>query len=208
MRMGLVCRSRFRGTYVVMMLLLAPTAARADQGEPPRSPIERGTIGLEIAGGLYIEAWNLNDRRESLVEGNAAVWWSVIDNLTVLFEFHAMRVFQDPNRAAFVNGFAPVVRWHFVTGPPDPAPGGAHQWSVFAELGPGISWSDTRVPPRGTEFNYLVLAGTGLMGRLGRQTHLLTGFRWLHVSNNGLEGRARNPDIEAFGAYAGLAVSF
>jgi hypothetical protein len=192
---------------VAAVCALTPGVALADQVERWPSPLEGGTIGLEIAGGLFIEAWNLNDRRESLVEGSAGVWWCMIDRLTVQFEFHAMRVFQDPNRAAFINGFTPVVRWHFFASPQQP-PSSASQWSVFVEVGPGISWSDTRVPPRGTEFNYLALAGGGLMGRLGRQTHMVTGFRWLHISNNGLEGRARNPDIEAFGGYAGISVAF
>lgn len=209
MRTGIVwCPLVQAGVVVTTLALLTPAVARADQDAGPRSPREGGALGLEIAGSLYIEAWNLNEGRESLAEGSAGVWWSVIDNLTVLFEFHAMRVFQDPHRAAFVNGFTPVVRWHVFEGPrQSPAPV-ASEWSVFVELGPGISWSDTRVPPRGTEFNYLALAGGGLMTRLGSRTHLVTGFRWLHVSNNGLEGRARNPDLEALGGYAGVSVSF
>ncbi len=192
---------------VATVIALAPGLAYAGQEEGTPSPLRRGTLGIEITGGVFIEAWNLNDGREALVEGRAAVWWTVIDNLTLLFEFHALRVFQDPSRAAFVNGFTPVARWHALKGgrhPVDALP----TWSAFVELGPGISWSDTRVPPRGSEFNYLALAGGGLMGRLGRQTHVLAGFRWVHLSNNSLEGRARNPDIEALGGYAGISVAF
>jgi hypothetical protein len=190
----------------VTIVVLTPGVAGAEQEKAP-SPLERGTLGIEFTGGAFIEAWNLNDRRESLVDGSAAAWWTVLDNLTVMFEFHASRVFQEPSRAAFVNAFAPLVRWHAWRGAPQ-ATDGLPAWSAFVEMGPGISWSDTRVPPRGTEFNYLIVAGGGVMARLGRQTNLLTGFRWLHVSNNSLEGRSRNPDIEALGGYAGISVAF
>ena len=128
-----------------------------------------------------------------------STWWAFTPDATLVFEFHATRVFQHPARAAFVGGFMPLVRWRAVD---------ARHWSVFVEGGPGLSWSDTGVPPRGTRFNYLLLAGSGLSRRVGRQTHALLGFRWLHLSNNGRAGRSRNPDIEALGPYAAVSVAF
>jgi hypothetical protein len=44
--------------------------------------------------------------------------------------------------------------------------------------------------------------------RLRPGTHLLAGLRWIHVSNNGLAGRDRNPDIEAIGPQMGILISF
>ena len=38
--------------------------------------------------------------------------------------------------------------------------------------------------------------------------HLLGGLRFVHLSNNGLAGRSRNPDIEAFGPTLGLLYGF
>ena len=160
---------------------------------------DAGGIGIEFALGAFNEAWNLNDRREWLVDGTASVWWAFRDGAMLVTEFHAARVFQNPSRAAWVNGFTPLLRWRLLE------PGA---WTLFVDVGPGISWSDTTVPPRGTRFNYLLLAGSGLARRLGRQSHAIVGFRWLHVSNNGREGRGRNPDIEALGGYAGVSLSF
>jgi hypothetical protein len=34
------------------------------------------------------------------------------------------------------------------------------------------------------------------------------GATFLHISNNGREGRGRNPDIEAVGPHAALTVTF
>jgi hypothetical protein len=44
--------------------------------------------------------------------------------------------------------------------------------------------------------------------RLKGGTHLLTGVKLVHVSNNGLAGRARNPDIEAVGARIAVLTRF
>jgi hypothetical protein len=80
--------------------------------------------------------------------------------------------------------------------------------STFYEFELGISESDTSVPPRGTRFNYLALGGGGLTIRLRRGVHLLSGLKWVHVSNNGLAGRNRNPDIEAVGVHSAVLIRF
>jgi hypothetical protein len=38
--------------------------------------------------------------------------------------------------------------------------------------------------------------------------HALGGLRWVHVSNNSLAGRDRNPDIEAIGPTIGVLFGF
>jgi hypothetical protein len=193
---------------ILSFLLAAPALAQdsaageataADAGDLPRGMFEKGSLGVEFGGALMIEAWNLNDRREWLADGSAAVFWSFSRRATLLVEFHATRVAQASSRNAFVNGFIPQVRWRLFD-----IPGG----TLFGEFGPGISWSDTRTPPRGTSFNYLVQGTVGVTRRLGNRSHLVTGFRWLHLSNASREGRGRNPDIEALGAYGGLSLAF
>jgi Lipid A 3-O-deacylase (PagL) len=179
----------------------APDSRRVTVADPtqPADAFGKHALGVEFGVGLLGEAWNLNERREWLADGSLAIWWAFANGARLVIEFHAMRVFQRPSRAAFVNGLTPILRWRLRHAEP---------WSVFVEFGPGISWSDTAVPPRGTRFNYLIQAGTGLTRRLGRQTHAVVGFRGIHISNNSLEGRDRNPDIEALGGYAGLSVVF
>ena len=81
-------------------------------------------------------------------------------------------------------------------------------WSLFWEGEVGISEADTYVPPGGTRFNYLVLGGAGVTLRVARGVHALAGLRWVHVSNNSLAGRSRNPDIEAVGPMVGMLIGF
>jgi hypothetical protein len=194
---------------VLTPLLLVAAAAHATAGEEPdrdqpapariETPFGRNSVGVEFAATTLVEAWNLNERREWLAGGSAAIWWAFRDSAELVVEVQATRVYQSAPRNGFVQALAPLLRWHLHRAEP---------WTVFAELGPGISWSDTRVPPRGTRFNYLALGGVGITHRLGTHTQAIAGFRWLHLSNAGREGRASNPDIEAFGPYAGVRLSF
>lgn len=174
------------------------TAPATDTSRSP-GPFVRGTVGLEFGLGLLEEAWNLNGSREWLVDGSVSVWWAFVNRATLVVDFHAARVFQQPSRDAFVTGVTPRVRVRIV---------GREPWDLFAEIGVGPSWSDTAVPPRGTRFNYLGHTGLGVSRRLGRQVHGIAGFRWLHLSNNGHEGHDRNPDIQALGGHAAVAVGF
>jgi hypothetical protein len=80
--------------------------------------------------------------------------------------------------------------------------------SVFWEFAVGVSDADTNVPPRGTRFNYIAQGGGGVTVRLLQGLHALAAVRWIHISNNGLAGRDRNPDIEAIGAHVAVLMPF
>lgn len=196
-------RSAFVVRIAIALLSVLPSSARGQppsiSGVPASEPLfGRGGIGLEFSGGVLVEAWNLNESREWLVDGTAGVWWAFADRALLVTELHFLRVYQEPFRTAFVNGFTPLLRWRVHR---------ARRWTLFVDAGPGLSWSDTVVPPRGTKFNYLLLAGAGVSWPVARQAQVVGGFRWLHISNSGREGRSRNPDIEAIGGYAGVSVA-
>jgi hypothetical protein len=204
-----LCRLVRRFGLVALHLLFACGATGvAQEQSPPESPsqpeargmFERNAFGIELGGGILGEAWNLNDNgREWLADGNIAVWWSFHPRLTLVVDFHATKIFQEHLRNAFVNGLMPLLRWQLA---------GNRTTRVFLEFGPGLSWSDTAVPPRGTRFNYLAQIGTGVSHRVGRATDLVTAFRWFHMSNGGRDGDIHNPDIESLGGYAGVAIGF
>jgi hypothetical protein len=176
----------------------APAVPAPAPALAPRGPFAGGgTFGLELGGNLSSEAWNLNGSHEWLIDGSFSVWWSFKPGHSLVAEFHALPIFQDRLRNAFVNAFTPVYRWRWAER------GGT---TFFSEFGAGVSWSDTAVPERGTRFNFLTVMSAGAIRRLGPQSNLVAGFRWLHLSNASRFGRNRNPDIEALGGY--LAVNF
>lgn len=177
----------------------APAVQSTEAEEPGREPFDPGGVGIELGLGLLGEAWNLNGSREWLAGGRAGVWWTFLPRTTLVVEVHGTRIFQQAPHNAFVTALVPLVRIRAVARP---------AWQLFAEIGVGPSWSDTDVPPRGTRFNYYGLAGLGVARRTSRQTRVIAGFRWLHLSNAGREGRDRNPDIQALGGHVALAVGF
>lgn len=185
---------------VVLLLILACGPALLAQAPPAaaRSPFERGAVSVEFALGGLVEAWNLNREREWLLDATGSFWWAFRTNVALGAEFRHTRIYQEtPN--AFLQGFSPLFRWRYLN---------RDRWQMFMEVGPGISWSDIETPPAGTKFNYLFQGSTGVLRRVGRNIHALAAFRFLHISNNGREGKPRNPDIEAMGAFGGLALTF
>lgn len=193
-------RLRLASTALTCHLIVSAGAAVHGQSPAPteRNPFDRNVVGIELGGSVLGELWNLNDEREWLLDGTASFLWPFKDGIALVVRFHNIRVFQDTENA-FVQGFSPLVRWRMRE---------RGSWRLFAEVGPGISWSDVTVPPRGTKFNYLFEGGGGVQWRLGTNSHFVLGATFLHISNNGREGRGRNPDVEALGPHAAITVTF
>lgn len=181
-----------------MVLLVAAPVLAQPVSEPPASPFERHATSLEFGAAVMPEAWNNNESHEWLFEGSGSMWWAFKQGFALGLEWQHVRVFQT-TPDAWVQGFSPLFRWRYVERP---------RWNAYLEVGPGISWSDCTAPPRGTLFNYLFQGEGGVMRQLTPSTHAVVAFRFLHISNNGREGLNRNPDIEALGLRAGIAVWF
>lgn len=166
-------------------------------------PFARNALGIELGLGAFRESWDLNGPREWALDGTIAVWWTFAPRVSLVVETHLTRVFQDTVSNAFVTGFVPVVRVQvFDRG----------VWDLFAEVGPGVSWSDRTVPAAGTRFNFLAVAGGGVSRRIGSQVSLTTGLRWFHLSNGRGWFRAAdgygNPDAQTVGGYSAMTVAF
>jgi hypothetical protein len=188
--------NRFAALVTAVALALALAAAPAAAQE--RDPFDRGTVGIEGAAVLMTEVWNLNGHREHMIEGSVSFWGAVGKRVAVGIEFHNAFVVQR-TPGALVQGLSPLVRWKLMDNP---------TWDWFVETGPGVSWSDVETPPRGTKFNYLYQAGTGVIRRVGSTSHLVIAYRFFHLSNNGREGKILNPDLEMMGVYTGWSFSF
>jgi hypothetical protein len=189
----------------VVVLLGGASAARAQTMAAPvtpsrdRAPFTKNVVGVELGGAFLSEAWNFNSTYEWIGDGSFAMWWAFKQGHALVVEFHAFGVHQPRPRAAFVNGIMPIYRVRLFEG---------QKTSMFVELGVGVSWSDTDVPPRGTKFNYLIVTSAGLTHKLNNQVYAIASARVLHLSNASLMGPNRNPDIEAVGGYFGIFVGF
>lgn len=153
---------------------------------------------LELGGHGALETWNYNGSHEEMFGMRAGIAYGLGKGITLIAGWPLYYVSQrGVDGSLFGTTFGLRGRIYRY-----------RRASPFLEFEVGLSESDTSVPPRGTRFNYLVLGGAGVTIQLRPGVHLLTGLKWIHVSNNGLAGRDRNPDIEAVGPHASVLVRF
>lgn len=188
---------------ILMMVCVRPGSAqtpRSGPGQaPPTDPFAKNAMGIEVAGALLTEAWNSNGTHEVIGEATFGVNWCFKEGMVLAVQFHAAGIAQATPRAAFLNGLAPNVRFRLFS---------RDELTIFMEFGAGVSWSDTTTPPRGTRFNFLILASSGFTYRLTPHIHAVASARLFHLSNASLQGRHRNPDIEALGGTFGIYFAF
>jgi len=105
-----------------------------------------------------------------------------------------------PGDNAFSGNASTVFRWHFMN---------EDRWSVFADVGIGLLASTDNVPSNGTSFNFTPRAALGYTRRIGTgQTRLVTGIRWLHISNAKIQGGDSNPGRDAPTVFFGVMIPF
>ena len=183
-------------------LALAPAAWSQPPGTPARAlpddPLARRGWHLELTGHGALETWNYNGNHEEMAGHFAGITYGIREGLALKIASPLYHVWQR-GTDAYLFGLTWGVRGRLAR---------KRRWSAFWEFEVGVSESDTYVPPRGTRFNYLAIGGGGFTMRVRPGVHALGGLRWIHVSNNSLAGRDRNPDIEAVGPTIGLLFGF
>lgn len=183
--------------HTIALFLLLPAAAAAQSGADG-DPFAKGAWTLQLSGHGAFETWNYNISHEDL--------WGIVPGFTCGVGKGVTIVANLPLYYVAQRG---VNAW--VIGATIGARGRVYRRarvSVFWETDVGVSQADTFTPPRGTRFNYLALGGAGAAVRLRPRAHLIASLRWIHISNNSLAGRNRNPDIEAVGPHVGVLIGF
>ena len=176
----------------------ADTATDVAVGQPIGAPDGFDRWHLEVTGGFFLEAWDLNLYKEQLIGGAISLSRQMTPSWTVGIETSLFHVNQEPIGDVFLPALSLMLRWSaFRVG----------ETSVFLEGGGGLSYASNEVPNRGTRLNLVSQTGVGLERPLSSRIGLVGGLRWLHVSNNSLNGRDHNPDIQALGIYIGWRVN-
>lgn len=170
----------------------------ARRSSPDDDPFAKRGWHLELGGHYATEAWNYNISHEKLSALLSGLAYGLRSGLVLTARSSLYHVDQR-GVDGLLLGASIGIRGRLFRG---------SSTSVFLELEVGVSDADTPVPPRGTRFNYLALGGGGATFRVKPGVHVLAGLRWVHVSNGGLAGRDRNPDIEAIGPTLGLLLAF
>lgn len=186
---------------ILAFLLTSPgtAAASAPAGAPDRAAADESQHAAaepawhtDLSGTIAREAWDFNGNTEWLAGAVAGVDRRLWRAVSARGEALALRVAQQ-GPDAWLRGFTLGTR--FRTGP--------SRARALVDVAVGLSNATVAAPPRGTRFNYLAVVGAGVELPCGGVRLTVTG-RWLHASNNGREGRARNPDIQALAAAIGI----
>ena len=198
-----VTHARTASALLLLLLPILPGGVAA-QSAPmtapavPGDPLARRGWHLEVSAHGAIETWNYNISHEDALGAFAGVTYGIREGLALKITSPLYYVWQR-RTDGYVFGLTWGLRGRLVQKP---------KWSAFWEFEVGVSEADTYVPPRGTRFNYLAMGGGGMTRRIRPGVHVFGGLRWLHLSNNGLAGRSRNPDLEAVGPTGGVLLAF
>ena len=193
-----------RTATALLLLLLPIVSARASAQSPPPltspadDPLARRAWHLDLTVHGAGEVANYNGNHEEMLGAFAGFTYGIREGLAVRIATPLYYVWQRETDG-YLFGVTGGLRGRFVK---------KRRWSAFWEFEVGVSEADTYVPPRGTRFNYLAIGGGGMTVRIRPGLHLVGGLRFVHVSNNSLAGRSRNPDIEALGPTVGVLLGF
>jgi hypothetical protein len=181
---------------IVALLVVANVTSTAQGGSGASGASGAGGAArgwhVDIGGAILPEAWEPNESREWFTGAIAGVDRRLWRGLAVRGEALLLRVTQ-PAEDAWLRGWTvgARTRWHRRTARP------------VIDIAVGTAEATRRIPPRGTRFNYLAVIGAGVEMPFRQRLVSVTG-RWLHASNNGREGRHRNPDIQSLGVVIGV----
>ncbi len=153
---------------------------------------------LTLSAATLVEAWNYNASREEIYLVSGGLRHEIGSRLSAGGELITAYVSQR-GVDSFAVGWLGGVKWKFY---------GRARRALSLDLDVGMARSEIATPPRGTRFNYLFRAGLTASAPVRAGVHASIAATWLHVSNNSLEGRGRNPDIQALGVAAGVLVPF
>ena len=117
--------------------------------------------------------------------GGRSKWYR--GNWELWGEFLGGAQFQPSRRYLF--GLLPLVRYNFATG---------SHYVPFMDVGPGFSYTNIRGPDLSTRFQFNVQVGTGMYYFVREAAALTLQYRWLHVSNAGIEEPNRGVNTQMF----------
>ncbi len=191
----------FARTATVTLLLVLPALdarAQSASSSPPEDAFARGKWHAEFALQAALEAWNYNTSHEELYGLVQGVTYGLRDGLVLTARQRLYYVSQRRNDSRVLGLTAGLRGRIFRRG----------RASGFLQFDLGISDAAVAAPPRGTRFNYLALGGGGFIWQINRRVATITTLEVIHISNAGIAGPDRNPDIEAIGPSLGVVIGF
>lgn len=162
----------------------------------PDDTFARGRWHVEFGVQAALEAWNYNTNHEEIYGLVQGITYGIRDGLLLTARQRLYYISQRANDTR-VLGLTSGLRIRAYR---------RGRVTTFLQFDLGISDAAVATPPRGTRFNYLALGGGGVTVKLNERLSAITTLEVLHISNAGISGPDRNPDIEAIGPSLGLVI--
>jgi hypothetical protein len=184
--------------HAFLLFVFSAPAALAQSAAPGEDAFARGRWHFEADATAALEAWNYNISHEELYGLSQGVTYGVRNGLVVRAVQRFAYVSQRAEDAVLLGLTIGVRGRVYERG----------RLSAFLQGDLGISHTAIATPPRGTRFNYVALGGGGVTVRVHPRVHIVSSLQLIHVSNAGVKGPGRNPDIEAIGPSFGVLIRF
>jgi hypothetical protein len=183
---------------LLVALLAADARAQGQSQTADADPFDEGRWHVEFAVQAALEAWNYNPSHEELYCLIQGITYGIRDGLVFIARQRLFYVSQRANDSR-VLGLTGGLRGRVYR---------RGRASAFLGFDFGISDAAVASPPGGTRFNYLAVGGGGMTWRVSKRIDAIASIDVLHMSNAGIAGPDRNPDIEAIGSTLGLLIGF
>ena len=182
----------------MLLLTLMAGTARAQAASPVEDPFAKGRWRVEFLAQAALEAWNYNPSHEELYGLVQGVTYGLRDGLLLIARERLYYVSQRRNDSR-VLGLTMGLRARVYR---------RGRTSGFLQFDLGVSDAAVATPPGGTRFNYLGVGGGGIIVQMTRRVQAIAALEVIHVSNAGIAGPDRNPDVEAIGPSLGITIGF
>jgi len=141
-------------------------------------------------------SWIGDFKGANQLEGEWSASWFFMENVSMDFGFSGDAILQ-PGLDAGGGGGSLMFRWHFIA---------KENFSVYADLGCGMLFTNEPVPDNGGKVNFTPRAGFGATYALTDSMRLMVGARWFHISNANTQ--QQNPGRDSLQLYGGVSLPF
>ena len=130
------------------------------------------------------------------LEAEWSASWFFVQDVSMDFGLSGDAILQ-PGTDAGGGGASLMFRWHFLA---------RRTWSLFADAGCGMLFTNEPVPSDGGRVNFTPRVGVGGTVDVGGDARLMAGIRWYHISN--ANTGQENPGRDSIQVFAGLSFPF
>jgi hypothetical protein len=183
---------------LLFALLAGEARAQSTSSSPSDDAFASGRWRAEFVAQAALEAWNYNPSHEELYGLVQGITYGLRNGLVLTARQRLYYVSQRRNDSRLL-GLTTGLRGRVYR---------RGRTTAFLQFDIGISDAAVALPPGGTRFNYVAIGGGGVMVRINRRLQAVAAVDVIHVSNAGVAGHDRNPDIEAIGPSLGLSIGF